>query len=797
MHSFFKRLPLFGKLLIIALVPIIFIGYLTLQLYHEKTDNVNQLKFFINGMDQSATTTRLIDQLQKEGKASFDYALTKQNQTEMLQQRPLTDSLLENLQSNHDLLLKDFTSYTFLNKLDSFRKLIDSNRCNANAIVNYYSSAIFRLNTLNRPSFLNNHIFEKAFGEISFQRLLSEIITYQSIINTNVYNVLFTRQYQTETLLGTYGTYQVYKTYEKELQVKADSSSLQLFDSLRNHSNYTIVDNYLAKLFTSFKFDSSFTYQTWNNVSSRSLNELRNLQASVLENVEKKVNEYYVQEQTAKTRTILYLIIIAFILFFIVTYILMIINSSLIALKKAALKIANGATNIQVKSVSNDAIGILAASINRIDEKNIELAAAAQQIGNGNFEITVKPRSNEDVLGNALVQMKENLQHFTSDLKNSREEFKKLADFMPQIVWTATPEGKVDYYNEKWYEITGAKKGFGQESFIPVLHPEDVGIVLTTWYHSVEAGIPYETEYRLKNSATNSYRWFLGRAVPVKDENGKIIKWFATATDIHDQKLQNEKLEEIVAQRTLELKRSNEDLQQFAHVASHDLKEPVRKLITFSDRLAAEYSDAIPEKGKTYLDKLQNSSKRMAKMIDSILKYSVVNAADEIKEVVDLNLIIEDIINDLELLIVQKEATVEYHNLPKLKAMPALMYQLFYNLINNALKFSKQNQPCIITISASKLNASEIKKFPALQKTNSYTEIIVSDNGIGFNTEFADKMFNVFTRLNSREKYEGTGLGLALCKKIVHRHQGIIYAEGEEGVGSAFHILLPGNQLNS
>lgn len=796
MHSFFKRLPLFGKLLIIALVPVIFIGYLTLQLYHEKTDNINQLKSFIDGMDQSATTTRLIDQLQKEGKTSFDYVLTKQNQNEMLQQRPVTDSLLENLQSNHNRSLKKFTSYTFLNGLDSIRTLIDNNRCSTNSIVNYYSSTIFRLNTLNRPPFLNNHILEKASGEMNFQRLLSEMITYQSIINTNVYNVLFTRKYATETLLGTYGTYQVYKTYEKELEVKADSSSLQLFDNLRTHSDYTKVDNYLAKLFTVFKFDSSFTPQSWNQVSSRSLNQLRNLQVSVLKNVEKKVNEYYEQEQIAKTKTILHLIIITVFLFLIVAYILMIINSSLIALKKAATKIASGATNIQLKSVSNDAIGILASSINSIDEKNKELAAAAQQIGNGNFEITVTPRSREDVLGNAIVQMKENLQRFTSDLKNSREEFKKLADFMPQIVWTATPDGKVDYYNEKWYEITGAKKGFGQESFIPVLHPEDVGNVLTTWYRSVENGVFYETEYRIKTIATNSYRWFLGRAVPVKDENGKIIKWFATATDIHDQKIQNEKLEEMVAQRTLELKRSNDDLQQFAHVASHDLKEPVRKLITFSDRLATEFIDTIPEKGRTYLDKLQNSSRRMAKMIDSILKYSVVNAADEIKEVVDLNLIIEDIINDLELLIVQKEAEVRYHQLPKIKAMPALMYQLFYNLINNALKFSKQNEPCIITISASKLNAAEIKNFPALQKTNSYTEIIVSDNGIGFNPEFAEKMFNVFARLNSREKYEGTGLGLALCKKIVHRHHGIIYAEGEEGVGSSFHILLPENEVS-
>ncbi|MDQ3551618.1 MAG: ATP-binding protein, partial [Bacteroidota bacterium] len=149
------------------------------------------------------------------------------------------------------------------------------------------------------------------------------------------------------------------------------------------------------------------------------------------------------------------------------------------------------------------------------------------------------------------------------------------------------------------------------------------------------------------------------------------------------------------------------------------------------------------------------------------------------------------IANDLELLILQKEAKIFYLNLPKIRASSTLIYQLFYNLINNALKFSKEALPAQIHLSAKEVSSSELKVAANLPKAKKYWEIIIKDNGIGFNQDYADKMFHVFTRLNTRDKYEGTGLGLALCKKIVHRHQGFIYAEGKEGEGAVFHLLLP------
>jgi light-regulated signal transduction histidine kinase (bacteriophytochrome) len=255
--------------------------------------------------------------------------------------------------------------------------------------------------------------------------------------------------------------------------------------------------------------------------------------------------------------------------------------------------------------------------------------------------------------------------------------------------------------------------------------------------------------------------------------------------------MQKECLEELVTQRTFELNRSNEDLQQFAHVASHDLKEPLRKISTFSQRLGMEFGELIPEKGKTYIQKLQLSSVRMTKMIDSILNYSVVNATEQVDETVDLNMVLDGITNDLELVIVQKEANILYSKLPLLRGASTLLYQLFYNLINNALKFSKADVSPVISIYANKVSSSELTGVASVKKASFFYHIKIEDNGIGFNQDYADRMFNVFTRLNSKDKYEGTGLGLALCRKIVHRHQGAIYATGKEGVGSTFHIILP------
>jgi light-regulated signal transduction histidine kinase (bacteriophytochrome) len=211
-----------------------------------------------------------------------------------------------------------------------------------------------------------------------------------------------------------------------------------------------------------------------------------------------------------------------------------------------------------------------------------------------------------------------------------------------------------------------------------------------------------------------------------------------------------------------ELERSNEDLQQFFHVASHDLREPLRKIETFTNRVTDEFGNLLTEKPKQYLSKVQSAIQRMYAMIGGVLSYSAVDAVEDFAEVVDLNLLMENIKTDMEVLIEQKSASLSYADLPKIKGIKILLYQLFYNLINNSFKFSKQHVNSVITVT-SQIEIDSIK-------------IWVEDNGIGFEPHQATLIFDTFKRLNSKDKFEGTGLGLALCKKIVERHGGSIEA---------------------
>lgn len=240
-------------------------------------------------------------------------------------------------------------------------------------------------------------------------------------------------------------------------------------------------------------------------------------------------------------------------------------------------------------------------------------------------------------------------------------------------------------------------------------------------------------------------------------------------------------LEKMVDERTSELQRSNEDLLQFAHVASHDLKEPVRKIRTFGLRLKNELDTILNEESKIFTEKILESASRMSTMIDGVLAYSSLNGIDQEMEILDLNKLISDICNDLEILIEEKDAVINYGELPKIEGIQVLMYQLFYNLINNSLKFSKETEKPVITINANTI----------LVDGKDYVEILVSDNGIGFPAEYNERIFNTFTRLNSKSKYDGTGLGLSLSKKIVERHKGNIQACGIENVGATITISLP------
>ncbi|TCZ74866.1 PAS domain-containing protein [Flaviaesturariibacter aridisoli] len=364
-------------------------------------------------------------------------------------------------------------------------------------------------------------------------------------------------------------------------------------------------------------------------------------------------------------------------------------------------------------------------------------------------------------------------------LRRSEEQLSLLADFMPQIVWATDAEGYHDFFNKRWYEFTGLSyeetKG---EGWALVLHPDDAPRAWQVWQHSLVTGAYYEIEYRMRR-ADGQYRWLLARATPIRNENGTILRWFGTCTDIHDQKTSAETLERLVAERTRDLQRSNEDLQQFAHVASHDLKEPVRKIATFESRLSHDFGDQLPERARTYLEKIRLAARRMYTMIEGVLRYSSLNEG-ELRhfEPVDLGEVLAQIRSDLEVPIEQTGARIEAGPMPTVDGLPTLLYQLFYNIINNALKFADGDRAPLVRISSEEDGAGQVV-------------IRVSDNGIGFEPEQAARIFKTFTRLNPKDRYEGTGLGLALCQKIVDRHGGTIRAEGKKDEGATFYITLP------
>jgi PAS domain S-box-containing protein len=367
-------------------------------------------------------------------------------------------------------------------------------------------------------------------------------------------------------------------------------------------------------------------------------------------------------------------------------------------------------------------------------------------------------------------------------LQQSEERFRTLATTIPQIVWMNDALGNLEYITQNWMDYTGQDLEEAKRNAAELIHPDDRPAVWKAWEVSFASGIEWKQEYRLKNS-TGDYRWFSAVMSPLKNESGEILKWIGAATDIHEQKQFSERLEQVVAKRTHELQRSNEDLQQFAHVASHDLKEPVRKVKTFAGRLEQHLNGVLDEAGSQFLEKIHSAANRMFSMIDGVLNYSTINASTQSPQPVDLNDVIKNIETDLEVIIQKTGAQLTYAGLPTIEGAPVLLYQLFYNLINNSIKFAKAGVPPQITISSQ-----------AVSGVLPMVRIVLSDNGIGFEQEQAAKIFDTFTRLNPKDKYEGTGLGLALCKKIVERHSGIITASGVHGEGAMFIILLPVQQ---
>jgi PAS domain S-box-containing protein len=371
-------------------------------------------------------------------------------------------------------------------------------------------------------------------------------------------------------------------------------------------------------------------------------------------------------------------------------------------------------------------------------------------------------------------------------IKESEQNFRNLTQALPQLVWVTDSQGQQQYVTDRWKEYTGIEPQ-GMRTWALILHPEDSRSLSKIWVSCLAGGNTYKAEARLRGK-TGNYRWFHVHGEPIRNEKNEIIQWVGAFTDIHEQKMAEEllresegKLESQVKKRTEELERSNEDLQQFAHVASHDLKEPIRKIKIFSDLLEEEINPGADDKTKLYLSKIQSATNRMLLMMEGVLRYAGLDGYEQEIERVNTNEIITAVITDLETVIQKRNAEINCDVLPDIPGYAILIYQLFYNLISNALKFSRTDILPLI----------QIRYVEVMIGERPFAQFIIKDNGIGFEPENAEWIFHTFSRLNAKEDYEGTGLGLALCKKIVGRHRGFLSAFGEPGKGAAFTVQLP------
>ena len=263
--------------------------------------------------------------------------------------------------------------------------------------------------------------------------------------------------------------------------------------------------------------------------------------------------------------------------------------------------------------------------------------------------------------------------------------------------------------------------------------------------------------------------------------------------------LQAEVFERAQAQRELrifthKLEESNKELQSFASVAAHDLQEPLRKVQAFGDRLKSKYAEALGEQGRDYLERMQDASSRMATLINDLLSYSRITTKAKPFVQVNLNEITAEVINDLEIRIEELDGRVEVDDLPTIDADSLQMRQLMQNIIGNGLKYHKQGEAPVVKVSANLVKADA--EMSGAQISEDMCQITVTDNGIGFDEKYADRIFGIFQRLHNRTEYDGTGVGLAICRKIAERHNGTIEAHSEPEKGSTFVVMLPVKQVN-
>ena len=425
----------------------------------------------------------------------------------------------------------------------------------------------------------------------------------------------------------------------------------------------------------------------------------------------------------------------------------------------------------------------------------------------GADDYLVKPFSARELLS----RIDSNIKIAQSRINAAKQLYNLFMNAPVAITILRGSELRYELTNERYLEVAGKKDLVGKtlEEAFPELEGQGVKEILRKVF---ETGTPYfanEFEAELMREGKRQKIFFNFICTPLREVDQSITGLMVVLMEVTQMVMakklmeQNEaRLEEEVQRRTLELQRANEalersnkELEQYAFVTSHDLQEPLRKIQTFATMLYEHNKNELDERSVQHYQKVLHAAKRMSGLINDLLEFSRLSRQEQFTDI-ELDEVVKNVMADFELLIQGKNALLKTNDLPKIEAIPLQMNQLFSNLLGNALKFSSNERRLEISIIAEPLPKARMDQFPELKHDREYVSIVVSDNGIGFDPAYRNKIFEIFQRLNDRGVYEGTGIGLALCARIVANHRGVIFAESEENKGSSFHIILPVKQTS-
>ena len=376
---------------------------------------------------------------------------------------------------------------------------------------------------------------------------------------------------------------------------------------------------------------------------------------------------------------------------------------------------------------------------------------------------------------------KEHIRHL-EDLRQSEERYHRMINEVTDYaILLLDNDGNIIDWNQGAEKIKGytAAEIIGK-NFRIFYRPQDREEQLPErlLHEAATTGRSSHEGWRVRKDGTE----FWGSIVitALHNDQGNVIGYTKLTRDLTDKKIIDDKIKQYAAQ----LEQKNQELEEFAYIASHDLKEPLRKIVAFGDLLNNNYRNTVDEKAASYIDRMQDAAGRMMSLIEDLLQFSRIGREEQPLEFTDLNQVLDEVVQNLEPAINNKHAQIEKHHLPTIKARPHQMAQLFQNLIANALKFNDKETP-VITIE------NDIIEH---ESGDPHCKILVKDNGIGFEAEHSTRIFEAFYRLHGRSQYSGSGIGLAICKKIVELHHGTISATSDHGGGATFTIILPCDQ---